>query len=66
MKIKQLAYDIFEGPGFVTLRGLEPNMFSAEDNILIFLGTSSYVGEQRGVQDDSGNMLGKLQDDSVC
>lgn len=39
------------------MRGLNPDEYSQEDNILVFLGISSYVGEKRGKQDEAGNML---------
>ena len=39
------------------VRGLNPEEFSPEDNILLFLGISCYIGAQRGRQDEEGNML---------
>lgn len=39
------------------MRGLKPDEFSPEDNVLVFLGISCYIGVQRGRQDEEGNML---------
>jgi hypothetical protein len=53
-----LTQDLHAGLGFFALRGLDPSRYSREDNVLIFLGVSSYIGEQRGKQDDSGHIFG--------
>jgi len=41
------------------LRGLDPNDYSHEDNVILFLGISTYIAERRGKQDAQGNMFGK-------
>jgi hypothetical protein len=56
-KLIQLAADLHDGKGFFILRGLNPSNYSPEDNIVIFLGLSSYIAETRGKQDEAGNML---------
>lgn len=56
-KLHQLAEELHHSRGFFVLRGLNSNNYSPEDNTIIFLGISSYVGEKRGKQDDAGNML---------
>lgn len=53
----QYAIDLHRGKGFVNIRGLNPADYSPEDNILLFLGLSSYIGELRARQDEDGNML---------
>jgi hypothetical protein len=58
-KLQQVALDIHRGRGFAVVRGLNPDEFSPEDNVLVFLGISSYIGVQRGRQDEEGNMLSK-------
>lgn len=58
-KLLRVAEDIHSGKGFAVVRGLNPNEFSPEDNVLVFLGISSYIGAQRGRQDEDGNMLSK-------
>lgn len=60
-KLLRAATDVHRGKGFVMIRGLEPDGFTPEENALIFLGMSSYIGEKRGRQDEDGNMLGKPQ-----
>lgn len=39
---------------------MQPGEFSPEDNIIIFLGISSYIAGARGRQDENGNMLCKF------
>lgn len=56
-QLRKFAIKLHEGRGFFVLRGLDPKMYSREDNILIFLGISSYIGAKRGRQDDEGRML---------
>ncbi|KAK3898982.1 hypothetical protein C8A05DRAFT_46842 [Staphylotrichum tortipilum] len=56
-KLRQAAVDVHFGRGFVLVRGINPDEFSPEDNVLIFLGISTYIGVQRGRQDEDGNML---------
>ncbi|KAH6673450.1 hypothetical protein B0J14DRAFT_480841 [Halenospora varia] len=53
----RLAIDVHCGKGFINVRGLNPENYSPEDNILLFLGLSSYIGEVRARQDEDGNML---------
>jgi hypothetical protein len=57
VKLLQLTRQLHETIGFFVLRGLNPDEYSQEDNILLFLGVSSYVGEKRGKQDEAGSML---------
>lgn len=61
-KLLRLAADIHSGKGFAAIRGLQPDEFSPEDNVLIFLGISSYIGAKRGRQDEDGNMLMHIRD----
>jgi len=56
-KLYELADDIHSGKGFAAIRGLNPENLCPEDNVIIFLGVSSYIGSQRGRQDEDGNML---------
>ena len=55
-----LTEDLHFGRGFFALRGLNPDKYSTEDNMLLFLGVSAYIGEERAVQDDSGHVFGVL------
>lgn len=56
-KLLRTTFDIHRGKGFAVIRGLNPAEFSPEDNAIIFLGISSYIGSRRGRQDEDGNML---------
>lgn len=57
-----LGATLYYGRGFFVLRGLEPQKYSSEDNVLIYVGLSSYVAEKRGRQDEHNNMLLHLID----
>jgi hypothetical protein len=54
-----LCRDLHNGKGFSVIRGLDPKRYTAEENALIFLGISSYFGEQRGRQVSRGNVFSK-------
>lgn len=54
-----MTEELHFGRGFFALRGLNPDRYSREDNILLFLGVSAYVGENRGKQDDKGHIFGQ-------
>jgi hypothetical protein len=56
-KLQDLSLELHQTRGFFMIRGLNSDDYSPEDNIIIFLGISSYVGEKRGKQDEAGNML---------
>ncbi len=60
VRLRQAAVDVHYGRGFVVVRGINPDEFSAEDNVLVFLGISSYIGVRRGRQDEDGNMLSEF------
>ena len=59
-RLREASRDVHNKQGHCILRGLEPNKYSAEDNAMIFLGVASYIGDVRGVQDSSGNMLSHI------
>lgn len=56
-ELKLRATELTRGIGFFCLHGLEPQRYSSETNIIIYLGVSSYIGAKRGRQDELGNML---------
>lgn len=56
-KLKTLAKELTSGIGFFHLRGLDPQRYSNETNVALYLGISAYIGEKRGRQDECGNML---------
>lgn len=57
-KLRAGSSEVHGGKGFFVVRGLDPKKYSPEDNVMMFLGVSSYVGEERAKQDNLGNMLG--------
>ena len=58
--LERAAEDVYNGRGFVIVRGLDPDIFSVEDSTTIYLGLSSYIAERRGMQDQRGSMLSML------
>jgi len=59
-RLRACCLELHRGRGFFSLRGLDPDAYSPEDNAILFLGISSYIGERRGKQDAQGNMFGKI------
>lgn len=57
--LQDLCNEVHNGKGFFVLRGLDPEKYSVEDGMVIFLGIQSYIAGQRARQDDSGNMIGR-------
>ncbi|KAF8346163.1 hypothetical protein F5887DRAFT_125135 [Amanita rubescens] len=49
--LRGLSNELHNGRGFFVLRTIPVDNYSREDNVLIYAGISSYVGELRGVQD---------------
>ena len=52
-----VSQNLHEGTGFAILRGLDSRKHTPEDNLIIFLGLASYIGDIRGVQDKHGTMI---------
>lgn len=65
-KLRVFARNLHSGRGLAVLSGLDPQKYSAEDNALIFLGISSYIGSERGMQDNHGNMMVHVRDAGAC
>ncbi|KAK0714424.1 hypothetical protein B0T21DRAFT_274100, partial [Apiosordaria backusii] len=61
LKLDHFSHSVHNGNGLVMIRGLNPGKYSSEDNAIIFLGISSYIGSERGMQDNCGNMMGNIQ-----
>jgi hypothetical protein len=60
-RLVQLQDLIYDGPGFVIVRGLKLEAYGDVDIAVIFLGVSSYIAERRGKQDRRGSMLSELK-----
>lgn len=61
-KLEALRDDVYQGHGFAIVRGLDPDKYSNEDLIVVYLGVSSYIAERRGKQDQRGSMLVHVMD----
>ncbi|CAI7573595.1 unnamed protein product [Penicillium glandicola] len=51
--LRDLSKEIHAGRGFVVLRGLRIDDYSREDNIIIYTGVSSHIGNIRGRQQEA-------------
>lgn len=47
-RLERIARNLHFGSGFTVLRGLDTRSSNPEDNLLVYLGISSYIGPQRG------------------
>ncbi|KAH7032637.1 uncharacterized protein B0I36DRAFT_241078 [Microdochium trichocladiopsis] len=56
-RLEFAANTVHQSGGVAVLRGLDPSRYSVEDNTIIFLGLSSYIGAQRGIQNPKGLVL---------
>ncbi|KAK1149760.1 hypothetical protein N8T08_005314 [Aspergillus melleus] len=52
VELRSLSKELHAGRGFFVLRGLDLDRYSREDNIIIYSGVSSHVGNIRGRQED--------------
>jgi hypothetical protein len=59
-KLRLGAANIHQGQGLLLVRGMKPGAYSVADNVMAYLGISSYIGDKRGMQNKEGNMLCKF------
>ncbi|KAF9892091.1 hypothetical protein FE257_002497 [Aspergillus nanangensis] len=50
--LRGLSSEIHHGRGFFVLRGLDIDRYSREENIIIYAGVSSHIGDTRGRQEN--------------
>jgi hypothetical protein len=55
--LRACAKSVHNAVGFAVLKGLDSRNYTAEENALLFLGISSYIGNRRGRQDIQGSMI---------
>jgi hypothetical protein len=58
--LREIANTLHNGIGFAVIRGLNPKKYSPLDNLLLYLGITSYIAEIRGCQDYDGRMIGEF------
>ena len=56
-RLSQACEEVYNGLGAVILRGLIVEDYTPADLLVIFLGISSYIADQFGIQDRLGTML---------
>lgn len=57
--LQDLRLKLHIGRGFFIFRGLDPKEFTREDNVILYLGISSYIAEQRGRQSHDGGLISR-------
>ncbi|PMD36865.1 taurine catabolism dioxygenase, partial [Hyaloscypha variabilis F] len=60
--LQDLSLKLHSGRGFFVLKGLDPTSFTREENVILYLGISSYIAEQRGRQSHDGNLISHVTD----
>ena len=60
--LTNLSRELHFGRGFFVLCTIPVDSYSRADNVLIYTGVSSYVGEQRGLQGADGGVLSHVKD----
>ncbi|KAH8698550.1 hypothetical protein BGW36DRAFT_460448 [Talaromyces proteolyticus] len=56
-RLEEAREKIYNGLGFIVLRGLDVDEYSSRESLIIFLGVSSYLAAHKGAQDQAGNLL---------
>ncbi|OAA51918.1 Taurine catabolism dioxygenase TauD/TfdA [Metarhizium rileyi] len=55
--LQQCSAVLHNGRGFFVIRGIDLSRYTVEDSVVIYLGIASYIADQRGIQDQKGNVL---------
>ena len=56
-RLETISHDLHEGSGVALIKGLAPERYTPWENVTMFAGITSYIGDARGVQDREGSML---------
>lgn len=58
--LANISKELHEGRGFGVLRGLNPSKYTPAENVIVFAGVASYVGEERAT-DPAGLTLSHIR-----
>ncbi|KAK6526001.1 hypothetical protein TWF281_011042 [Arthrobotrys megalospora] len=58
--LEKVSERVYDGEGFVLLRGFNPEALTEEENIILASGVSAYVGGKFGRQSPTGSMITHL------
>ncbi|KAL7624809.1 hypothetical protein AAE478_004023 [Parahypoxylon ruwenzoriense] len=64
-QLEKCALEVHHGSGLCVIRGLKPDNYTIEDNIILFLALASYIGDQRGLQNFKGDMLSHVTESKL-
>lgn len=56
-RLQKCSAALHNGRGFFVIRGLDMSRYTVEDSVVIYLGIASHIADQRGIQDQRGNVL---------
>lgn len=59
-RLSQVSTELYEGRGISVINGLQPDMYSMEDNVIIHAGICSHIAPLRGCQSASNDMICEL------
>ena len=57
-RLRTVSHSLHKGLGFAALRGLDPENYSEEDNLIMYAGMVSWIGRER-VTNPHGMSAGK-------
>jgi hypothetical protein len=61
--LKDLSRELYDGRGFFVLRTIPVQKYTREENVIVYAGVSSFVGNKRGLQDPTnGAVLAHIKD----
>ena len=56
-QLRSISKDVHRGRGLAIIKGLDPDKYSLKENIILFAGLSSYIGDKRGSQGPECDLL---------
>ena len=61
-RLRSISKAIHLGRGLAIIKGLDPDKYSLKENIILFAGLSSYIGDKRGSQGPEFDLLSSCFD----
>ena len=61
-RLRSTSEDVHLGRGLAIIKGLDPDKYSLKENIILFAGISSYIGDKRGSQGPECDLLSSYFD----
>ena len=61
-RLRSISEDLHLGRGLAIIKGLDPDRYPLKENITLFAGLSSYIGDKRGSQGPELDILSSYFD----